>query len=88
MSQAEIVTEYLTVNTEKTPIFIPKIIQKVTSTSPNLTLSQISTTSLLSNTIVNNNSLQIDWRTKNIISGVKNQGICGGCWAFAAVAQI
>jgi len=30
----------------------------------------------------------IDWTTKDVISPVKNQGTCGSCWAFSAIASI
>ncbi|KAI1303085.1 Procathepsin L [Halotydeus destructor] len=41
-----------------------------------------------SGTEINKLPATVDWRDRNVVTPVKDQGQCGSCWAFSAVAAI
>nr|CAI5831683.1 unnamed protein product [Callosobruchus analis] len=42
----------------------------------------------LSETVFENIPKEVDWRYKGAVTPVKDQGMCGSCWAFSAVGAL
>ncbi|KAK9714568.1 hypothetical protein RND81_06G104000 [Saponaria officinalis] len=58
-------------------------------TGSNTEFDSLTNTSIFTyNKTANDIAPSVDWRTQGVVTPIKNQRGCGGCWAFATVAAL